>query len=143
MNSRENVVEDTKEILSLLTDTSVEEKKLKEFTDKAEFVVSKVRELMDRNSKEEMNQDDVQKEYEEYDLEHQKIMKEINNLNFEITNKEQKAKEINSFIELLKSKPLIIDNFDRELFAFMIDKAVVNPDGSITFVFRNGKEIVV
>lgn len=142
MNSRENVVGDTKEILSLLTDTLVEVKKLKEFTDKAEFVVSKVRELMDRNSKEEMNQDDVQKEYEEYDLEHQNIMKEINNLNFKITSKDQKAKEINSFIELLKSKPLIIDNFDRDIFAFMIEKAIVNTDGSISFVFRNEKEIV-
>ena len=142
MGSIEKVVEDTNEILSLLTDISFEEKKLKELTDKAEFIVLKVHELMDRNSKEEMNQDDAQKEYEEYDLEHQKIMKKINNLNFEISNKEQKAKEINSFIELLKTRPLIIDTFDRNLFAFIIEKAVVNADGSITFVFRNKKEIV-
>ncbi|MDY4787831.1 MAG: hypothetical protein SO253_00770 [Bacilli bacterium] len=45
---------DTKEILSLLIDTSVEEMKLKELPNKAEFVVLKLRELIDRNSKEEI-----------------------------------------------------------------------------------------
>lgn len=54
----------------------------------------------------------------------------------------QEEKEVKK-IELLKTRLLIVDNFDRDLFAFMIEKAVVNADDSITFMFRNGNKLTI
>ena len=38
-------------------------------------------------------------------------------------------------------KPNLIEEFDIDIWSYLIEKAVVNQDGSITFIFNNGKEI--
>ena len=45
------------------------------------------------------------------------------------------------FIAELDSKPNLIEEFDIDSWSYLIEKAVVNQDGSITFIFNNGKEI--
>lgn len=46
------------------------------------------------------------------------------------------------FIENLKKQPNLVDEWDERLWCLMIEKAVVGRDGSITFVFYNGNEIM-
>ena len=47
-----------------------------------------------------------------------------------------------AFIEELSSVPEVLNEYDDELWSYLIEKAVVNCDGSIKFVFKNGKEII-
>ncbi len=44
-----------------------------------------------------------------------------------------------AFIAELDSKLNLIEEFDIDIWSYIIEKAVVNQDGSITFVFNNGK----
>jgi hypothetical protein len=36
---------------------------------------------------------------------------------------------------------LIIEDFDEDIWCYLIDRATVNRDGTVTFLFRNGKEV--
>ena len=47
------------------------------------------------------------------------------------------------FIDDLESRPNVLEAYDEDIWSYLIDKAVVNRDGSITFNFRNGKEIKI
>ena len=46
-----------------------------------------------------------------------------------------------AFIAELDSKPNLLEEFDNDIWSYLIEKAIVNQDGSITFIFNNGKEI--
>jgi hypothetical protein len=44
-----------------------------------------------------------------------------------------------AFIAELDSKPNLLEEFDINIWSYLIEKAVVNQDGSITFIFNNEK----
>ena len=77
----------------------------------------------------ELKYDDLIKELKE--LEHQK--EEVND----------KRSKINTFISNLKNKSDSIPDFDEEIFNIMVDKAVVNRDKSIEFIFNSGYKVKV
>lgn len=54
-----------------------------------------------------------------------------------------KQNKINTFISNLRNKGYAITEFDEELFNIMIDKAVVNRDKSIEFIFNSGYKVKV
>lgn len=47
------------------------------------------------------------------------------------------------FIESIKDKPDVIDSWNSDLWILLVDKAIVHHDKSITFVFKNMKEITI
>ena len=55
--------------------------------------------------------------------------------------KEGRPDEIHlqAFINDLSNKPKVLEDYDEDVWSYLIDKAIVNRDGSITFIFRNGK----
>ena len=52
-----------------------------------------------------------------------------------------KARTIDGFIKDIKSRPLVITEFDEKLWLAVIDTATVAQDSTITFRFRNGSEV--
>ena len=52
-----------------------------------------------------------------------------------------KAKTIDGFIKDIKSRPLVITDFDEKLWLAVTDTATVAQDGTMTFRFKNGSEV--
>lgn len=48
-----------------------------------------------------------------------------------------------AFVSDLENRPLVLEEWDEDIWSYMIDKATINKDGTITFLFRSGKEITV
>ncbi len=48
-------------------------------------------------------------------------------------------KEINTMLE----QPLVLDQWDDQLWCLMTEKAVISSDGTVTFTFRGGNSITV
>ena len=48
---------------------------------------------------------------------------------------------LNAFIASLEDKETVIDEFSTDLWNLMIQEALVNENGTITFKFRNGNEV--
>ena len=90
-----------------------------------------------------MDQDEFQKKYDSYDLKHKKVINEIEQVGLEIEKKKVQAKYLQAFIDDLENRPNVLEAYDEDIWSYLIDKAVVNRDGSITFNFRNGKEIKI
>ena len=65
----------------------------------------------------------------------------ICNAKKQLEKKRLPADYIRAFITEIDSKPNLIEEFDIDIWSYLIEKAVVNQDGSITFIFNNGKEI--
>ena len=143
MSNRTQLVEDTKEMIQLLCDTSTIEKEIDTLKKRGQDIIVLVENLISKNANEAMNQDEFQERYNEYDAEHNSISEKLNKKELEIAEKKAKAKYLESFAKDLENRPLIIEEFDEDIWCYLIDKATVNKDGSITFLFRNGKEINV
>ena len=54
-------------------------------------------------------------------------------------NKQGQGTKLQSFLESIKQKECIIDQWDEELWMIMVEKAIVHRDKSITFKYYNGK----
>ncbi len=141
IGNREQLIEDCKEMIQVLDNTEELEAKLAGLNQKAEDIIILVKNLIDQNSTEVMDQDDFQKKYDSYDLEHKKVINEIEAVGLEIEKKNAQAKYLQAFIDDLNNRPNILEAYDEDIWSYLIDKAIVNRDKSITFQFRNGKEI--
>ena len=88
-----------------------------------------------------MNQNEYDTKYEELRAKYEKTsekLSEIEKLKFEIRTKKYKAEE---FIKNLKSSSKLIKEFDGRLWYALIERVIVNADGSIKFEFKNEKII--
>ena len=52
-----------------------------------------------------------------------------------------KARTIDGFIKDIKSRPLVITDFDEKLWLAVIDTVMVAQDGTMAFKFKNASEI--
>ena len=52
-----------------------------------------------------------------------------------------KTKTIDGFIKDIKSRPLVITEFDEKLWLAVIDTVMVAQDGTMAFKFKNASEI--
>lgn len=135
--------EDCKEMIQILDNTLDLEAKLELLNQKADDIIILVKNLIDQNSTEALDQDEFQKKYDSYDVEHKKVINEIEKVVLEIEKKKAQAKYLQAFIDDLKNRPNVLEAYDEDIWSYLIDKAVVNRDSSITFKFRNGKEIKI
>ena len=61
----------------------------------------------------------------------------------EVARRKNKARQIAAFIDQLEKAPASLEEWDSQVWSLLLEKGTVNRDGSITFEFKNGKEIKV
>lgn len=141
MHNKSEMMSNAKEMIASLTDTTTEEKRIEQLNEKANEIIVLVTNLVEHNSKVAIDQDEFQKKYNAYDEEHKAVTSKIKELQLKISENQARAILLNDFIETIDSKLTSIDNFDEDIWNYLVEKAVVNKDKSITFHFRNGQEI--
>ena len=57
--------------------------------------------------------------------------------------KQGQGTKLQSFLESLKQKESVLDEWKEELWMIMVEKATVHRDKSITFKLYNGKETTI
>lgn len=112
-----------KMIIDTLCDTSKERAELEKAIKQKMVIVNKDNELMERSS---ANTNDCSEEHNKLVKEYEKVQKKIETFNEKIEVKEYKEKVINSYIEKLHTAPKKITEFDRLLFAMLVDKIIIN-----------------
>lgn len=50
---------------------------------------------------------------------------------------------LHAFINDLSSRHNVLEAYNEDIWSYLVDKGIVNRDRSITFLFRNGKEIKI
>lgn len=101
-----------------------------------------MRGLVKENTSTLQSQDEYIKKYNNLSKRYEEEYKKLENLQKDKELRISKDKAIEVFIDNLKKQPLLVEEWDESLWALMIEKAVVNRDGSIKFIFYNGTEII-
>ena len=74
---------------------------------------------------------------------YEKALSKHKKLEDEVARRKNKAWQMSAFIDQLEKAPTSLAEWDNQVWSLLLEKGKVNRDGSVTFRFRNGKEITV
>lgn len=141
IKNKRQVMKDCKALILELTGTTLIKEKEIKLQSKRDVLYNSMKELIEQNLHSQMNQTEYNRRHEElrdrYDKITEKLSK-IEDLKFEIKAKEHK---VNEFITGLEQSSELLTDFDEKLWYALIEKVIVNTDGSMNFEFKNGKII--
>ncbi len=142
MENRNQIIEDCELVKMSLTDFEELDKEIERQTEEIEVIAERVKHLVKENASTPQSQDEYIKKYNSLSKRYEEEYKKLENLQQDKELRKSKDKAMEVFIENLKKQPLDIDAWDETLWALMIEKAIVERDGSLKFIFYNGTEMV-
>ena len=147
------LIENTKSIIELLTDTSKIDATIQKLNEELNDVRILVENLIKDNASRTQNQIEYTNRYkslnEKYNLTNEILEKDyvvkekIEEAIIKRNEMQQKADSLKCFLKELTDKPSLIETYDSILWNSMLDEAIVNEDGTIQFKFKGGKEITL
>ena len=126
----------------VICDTSAIDAELVELHRELEVVTALSRNAVLENARTAVNQTEWSERNNAYLERHHRASKRANELEAAKRERLGKAKTIEIFIKDVESRPLVISEFDENLWLAVIDTATVAQNSAITFRFRNGSEII-
>lgn len=141
MDNKEGLIEDTKAVIEMLTSTEEIDSKVQALTNEMEEVQLLVENLIHDNARRNQDQEEYERHYQELVGQFNAAKAKMESLLEERQSKLGRIEILNAFITSLEDKEAVIDEFSTDLWNLMIQDALVNEDGSITFKFRNGNEV--
>ena len=100
-----------------------------------------VENLIHDNARRNQDQEEYERHYQELVSQFNAAKAKMESLLEEKQSKLDRIEILNAFIASLEDKETVIDEFTTDLWNLMIQDALVNEDGTIKFVFKNGTEI--
>ena len=105
------------------------------------FRVQKLEFKRHDNARRNQDQEEYERHYQELVSQFNAAKAKMESLLEEKQSKLDRIEILNAFIASLEDKEAVIDEFSTDLWNLMIQDALVNEDGTIKFVFKNGIEI--
>lgn len=143
MVNKDQVINDANEVIKTLTDTSLIDNAISETESELEIITELVRKLVRENASHSQNQDEYAKKYKEFEARYEKTKNKLDELNDEKQIRKGKLLELNSYLATFKEAGKTITDWDDNLCMTVLDKAIVNRDGTITFKFIVGIDITI
>lgn len=140
---KDKTIKEIEDIKAMLTDTSLEDKEMKEAIEEMETVSELLNRKIESNSKVGVNAEIAAKKHEELITRYTKAKEKLEKSTKGKTEKVTKARKMEKYVEILTSSNSLLSTWSDEIWAFMVDKAVVGRDGSIEFWFVDGRKVVV
>lgn len=137
------LVDDCKLMIETIANVSLIDEQISKQIEKMEELAQKVKELVSSNASTLDSQTDYINNYDRLCTMHSIEETKYKFLLKEKNGRLAKAKSMELFIESIKDKPDVIDSWNSDLWILLVDKAIVHHDKSITFVFKNMKEITI
>ena len=143
MTDKDRVIQDTKEVIDLLTDTSGIDEALKEYEAERDVAIELANKLLDENKKKIQDQKVFEEKYNEYLKRHNKAKKKIAELKQEKLVKEGNKDKMLSFLHEVEAADAILTEWNDSVWKLMVESGIVNEDKTITFKFKNGAEVKI
>ncbi|MFA6377111.1 MAG: hypothetical protein WCW63_00650, partial [Acholeplasmataceae bacterium] len=102
-----------------------------------ETLSNMVRKMINENSSIEIAQEEYQKKYRKLEIEFEEKKERLIELKGKKTDLELRKSAMQGFIENFEKAPIIITEWNETLWNVFVQKAVVDEDGEIKFVFNN------
>ena len=139
--SRDNILDDCRCMLDVLTDTTEIDRKIADFAQEAEVVAGLTKKLIEENASNVMSQTEFNKKYKSYEERYTSIRDKTAKLQEQSKQRKDQADSIGAFIFELHEIENPITTFDNKLWISVIESITVKNNGTLLFRFRNGMEI--
>ena len=138
---RNNILDDCRQMMDVLTDTTEIDGKIAELLDEAEVVTGLTRKLIEENASNTMDQAEFSRKYKGYEDRYTTIREKVVKLREQSEQRKAQVDSISAFMFELHETGEPITEFDSKLWLSVIDCVVVRHNGTLLFRFRNGMEI--
>ena len=100
-------------------------------------MAERVRQLVDENARVQRDQDEFKKDYEALIAEHATLSEKIRTIAEQKKDEAERRRRIELFLHMLEEQKECA-GFEPGTFVALIDKVIIQHDGSMEFCFRNG-----
>lgn len=141
MKDKKRIIQDSNEIIELLTDTDQQDKDIDNLNDELLVISELLNKLIKENSKSNMTQDDYNKKFAELTNRYERTQEKHNELIKARDNKKVQALNLKAFISNLKRVDDKLSEWNEDIWMLLVKSAVVHRDSEITFKLNSEKEI--
>ena len=142
MTDKQRIIDDTKEVITLLSDTTEIEKRINDATAEIEIVASLVEKLVQENASKIQNQDDYETRYKSLTERYDKAKDELETANNELLLKKARQKNLEAIVSKMDELDTVLLEWSDEIWLMLIEEAVAHENGTLTFKFKNGYNII-
>lgn len=141
MTDKQRIIDDTNEVITLLSDTAEIEKRIADATTEIEIVASLVERLVQENASKIQDQDDYETRYQSLTERYDKAKDELETANNELLLKKARQKNLEAIVTKMEELDTVLLEWSDEIWLMLIEEAVAHEKGTLTFKFKNGYNI--
>lgn len=130
-----------REVLDEVLDTSELDGIAMHLQEQTMLISVRARRLVEENARVRRDQEEYQREYDALAVEHEKLSRQIQEVEAQRKDKADRRRRIEVFLRMLEEQEECM-RFDPYAFVALIDKVVVGQDGKLDFCFRNGMNYI-
>lgn len=141
MTDKQRIINDTKAVIDLLSDTNEIEKRINDATAEIEIVACLVEKLVQENASKIQNQDDYETRYQALAERYDKAKDELEKANDELLQKKARQKNLEAIVTKMEELDMVLLECSDEIWLMLIEEAVAHENGTLNFKFKNGYNI--
>ena len=141
ITDKQRIIDDTKEVITLLSDTAEIEKRIADATTEIEIVASLVEKIVQENASKIQDQDDYETRYQSLTERYDKAKDELETANNELLLKKARQKNLEAIVAKMDELDTVLLEWSDEIWLTLIEEAVAHENGTLTFKFKNGYNI--
>ena len=141
MTDKQRIINDTKEVIDLLSDTNEIEKRINDAIAEIEIVAALVENLVQENAIKIQNLDDYEARYQSLIERYDKAKDELEKANDELLQKKARQKNLEAIVTKMEELDTVLLEWSDEIWLMLIEEAVAHENGTLTFKFKNGYNI--
>ena len=141
ITDKQRIIDDTKEVITLLSDTAEIEKRIADATTEIEIVASLVEKIVQENASKIQDQDDYETRYQSLTERYDKAKDELEKANNELLLKKARQKNLEAIVAKMEELDTVLLEWSDEIWLMLIEEAVAHENGTLTFKFKNGYNI--
>lgn len=138
LTDKQRIIDDTKEVIALLSDTTEIEKRISDATAEIETVAGSVERLVKENASMVQDQDDYETRYQALMERYNMAKDELEKANNELLQKKARQKNLEAIAAKMEELDSVLLEWSDEIWLTLIEEAVAHENGTITFKFKNG-----
>lgn len=140
--NKDERVDDIKEMVKIISDTSELEAKEQEKADVMNVTADLIQRAVEENARKPLDQTEYRKRYDGLVARYEKAKAELDEIRDQISSKKARASELRKLIREALELGSKITEFDAGMWGVFVDEVIVERDGKMRFKMKDGTEVV-
>lgn len=137
IENKESIIKDCEEVILSLIDTKAIDGEILKLEEECEVMVELMKSLIYENSRKPINQDEYNQKYNFYTDRYETTKDKLAKSKEKKYDLIARKNKVNAFINHLKLNDNLLSEFNEKLWYAMVDKVIVDIDGTVHFKFKN------